>query len=154
RPDQRGWYEPYQRDVNGQAVDEVIDWAALEYKVLRQDKVVATLMVLAAEAVKSGKRAPDYWQAERRWVAGETSEIMREPLRRVPSALPPSCWFGPEGRRPPPPPLGGGGVGLWAFVSGAAREWARPARPPVMPPPRRCLAPRLVLVGVLLGLSW
>jgi len=21
RPDQRGWYEPYERDVNGQAID-------------------------------------------------------------------------------------------------------------------------------------
>jgi hypothetical protein len=90
RPDQRGWYEPYERDVNGKAVDEVIDWAALEYKVLRQDKVVATLMVLAAEAVKSGKRAPDYWQAERRWMAGETSEIMRESLAKVQNALPAS----------------------------------------------------------------
>jgi hypothetical protein len=90
RPDQRGWYEPYERDVSGQAVDEVIDWAALEYKLLRQDKLVATLMVLAAEAVKSGKRAPDYWQAERRWMAGETTEIMRESLAKVKSALPAS----------------------------------------------------------------
>ncbi|HEV8677063.1 MAG TPA: hypothetical protein VGX21_23750 [Methylomirabilota bacterium] len=90
RADQRGWHEPYERDVNGQVIDEVIDWAALEYKVLRQDKVVATLMVLAAEAVKSGKRSPEYWQAERRWMAGETTEIMRESLAKVQSALPTS----------------------------------------------------------------
>jgi hypothetical protein len=88
RPDDRGWHEPHERDVDGQAIDEVIDWAAMEYKLLRQDKVVATLMVLATEAVKSGKRAPDYWQAEERWVAGETAAVMRESAEKVKHALP------------------------------------------------------------------
>ena len=40
-------------------------------------------MVLAAEAVKSGKRSPEYWQVERRWMAGETTEIIRESLAKV-----------------------------------------------------------------------
>ena len=88
RPDQRGWHEPYERDVNGQPIDEVVDWAALDYKLLRQEKIVATLMVLAAESIKSGKRSPDYWQAEGPWMAGETAEIMRQSQSRVQSALP------------------------------------------------------------------
>lgn len=83
RPDQRTWHEPYERDVNGQAIDEVIDWTAMEYKLLRQDKIVAMLMVIGAEAVKSGKRATDYWEAERRWKAGETAQLIRESLGRV-----------------------------------------------------------------------
>ena len=83
RPDQRTWHEPYDRDVNGQAIDEVIDWTAMEYKLLRQDKIVATMMVIAAEAVKSGKRATDYWEAERRWKAGETAQLLQESLGRV-----------------------------------------------------------------------
>ncbi len=83
RADQRAWHEPYERDVNGQAIDEVIDWTAMEYKLLRQDKVVATLMVLAAEAVKSGKRSTDYWDAERRWRTGETTQVMQESMARV-----------------------------------------------------------------------
>lgn len=90
RPDQRAWHEPYERDANGQAIDEVIDWAAMEYKALRHDKVVATLMVLAAEAVKADKRAHDYWQTERRWLAGETTAIMQEAVDRVRRALPSS----------------------------------------------------------------
>jgi len=61
---------------------------AIEYTSLRQDKVVATLMVLAAESVKSGKRSHDYWQVERRWIAGETQAIMREAHDRVRAALP------------------------------------------------------------------
>jgi len=88
RPDQRGWHEPYERDVNGQPIDEVVDWAALDYKLLRQEKIVATLMVLAAESIKSGKRSPDYWQAEGPWMAGDTAEIMRQSQSRVQSALP------------------------------------------------------------------
>ncbi len=83
RPDQRGWYEPYERDTNGQVVDQVIDWAAMDYKPLRQDKLVATLMVLAAEAVKSGKQSPEYWEVERRWMAGETAQVIRESAARV-----------------------------------------------------------------------
>ncbi|MBI1893280.1 MAG: hypothetical protein HYS14_04110 [Candidatus Rokubacteria bacterium] len=83
RPDQRAWHEPYERDVNGQVIDEVIDWAAMEYVLLRQDKIVTTLMVLAAEAVKSGKRSTDYWEAERRWKAGETTQLIRESMGRV-----------------------------------------------------------------------
>jgi len=83
RPDQRTWHEPYERDVNGQAIDEVIDWTAMEYRLLRQDKIVATLMVIAAEAVKSGKRSTDYREAERRWKAGETAQLLRESLGRV-----------------------------------------------------------------------
>lgn len=83
RPDQRGWHEPYERDVNGQPIDEIVDWAALDYKLLRQEKIVATLMVLAAESIKSGKRSPDYWRVEHPWMAGETAEVMRQSQSRV-----------------------------------------------------------------------
>lgn len=83
RPTQRTWHQPYERDASGQAIDEVIDWTALEYRLLRQDKLVATLMILAAEDVKAGKRSPDYWDAERRWKAGETAQLMQESLGRV-----------------------------------------------------------------------
>ena len=71
-------------------IDEVIDWAALEYGLLRQDKIVATLMALAAEDVKSGKRRADFWPAQQRWLAGETTQIMQESLATVKSALPSS----------------------------------------------------------------
>jgi hypothetical protein len=88
RRDQRGWYDPYERDGDGRPIDEVLDWAAMEYALLRQDKVVATLMVLAAEAVKADRRAPDYWSAERRWLAGDTARVMQESVDKVKRALP------------------------------------------------------------------
>lgn len=83
RPDNRGWREPYERDANGQIIDEVIDWTGMDYALLRQDKIVATLMLLAAESVKSGKRSPDYWQAERRWIGGDTARVIQESMGRV-----------------------------------------------------------------------
>ena len=88
RPGQRGWHEPYQSDVDGQPIDEVVDWAAIEYKILRQEKIVATLMVLAVEAIKSGKRSPEYWDAERTWMTGDTAKVMALSQGRV--TLPPS----------------------------------------------------------------
>lgn len=78
-----GWREPYERDVNGQLVDEVIDWAGMEFDLLKQDKINGMLMVLAVEAVKQGKRAPEYWRLEQRWMAGESAEIIRESLGKV-----------------------------------------------------------------------
>ncbi len=88
RPDQRGWFEPYEHDVNGQAIDEVVDWVAMDYKSLRQEKVVATMMVLSAESIKSGKRSPDYWQMEGPWMAGETTQVIRQSQNRAKAALP------------------------------------------------------------------
>jgi len=87
RPDQRGWFEPYERDVNGQAIDEVVDWVAMDYKSLRQEKVVATMMVLSVESIKSGKRSPDYWQAEGPWMAGNTNDVVRQSQGRAKTAL-------------------------------------------------------------------
>lgn len=87
RPEQRAWYEAYARDVDGRPLDEVMDWAAVEYAALRQDKVVATLMAIAAEAVKADKRAPEYWDAERRWLAGDTATVMHESIDKVRRAL-------------------------------------------------------------------
>lgn len=96
RPTDRGWRVPYERDVNGQVVDEVIDWGAVESRLLRQDRVVATLMVLAAESVKADRRSPDYWEVERRWIAGQTDQIVRESMDRVRRALPPEAVAGPR----------------------------------------------------------
>lgn len=87
RPADRGWAAPYERDIDGAAIDEVIDWAAIEYSSLRQDRVVATLMVIAAEAVKAEKRSSDYWQIERRWLAGESTQVMSESADKVKRAL-------------------------------------------------------------------
>ena len=87
RSDQRAWYEAYERDLDGQPIDDVMDWAAMEQDVLGQDKALATLLVLAAEAVKYDRRAPDYWTAERRWQAGDTTTLVQQSTDKVRRAL-------------------------------------------------------------------
>lgn len=87
RPEHQGWRVAYERDVDGRLIDEVIDWTGIDYSALRQDKVVAMLMVIAAESVKSGKRSPDYWRVEQRWNAGETESVIAESSARVDRAL-------------------------------------------------------------------
>jgi hypothetical protein len=37
--------------------------------------------------IKSGKRSPDYWQAEGPWMAGETTEVMRQSQNKTKAAL-------------------------------------------------------------------
>lgn len=90
RSEHAGWRAPYERDVRGRPVDEVVDWAGLEYGLLGRDAVVATLMRLAADAVTSGKRAPGYWEVELRWEAGEIAAVMQESLAKVQGAIPAS----------------------------------------------------------------
>jgi hypothetical protein len=85
--DQRAWYEAYEQDVNGQVIDEVIDWAPLAYGVLHHDKAVAALLVLATEAVKFDKRSPDYWAAERRWLADDTTTVIGQSAARMQQTL-------------------------------------------------------------------
>lgn len=84
----QAWHEAYQKDAEGQVVDEIIDWAAMEYSSLRGDKVVATLLVIAVEAIKAGKKSPDFWDSERRWLRGDSATILRESFDRVKRAFP------------------------------------------------------------------
>ena len=37
----------------------------------------------AAVAVKSDRRADDYWQVERRWLAGDSARVMDDSRARV-----------------------------------------------------------------------
>ena len=82
-PQHPAWREPYEHDAAGQLVDEVVDWVGIESAMFGEDKIVGMLLVLAAESVKAGRRTPDYWRVERRWVAGETGRIIQESRERI-----------------------------------------------------------------------
>jgi len=87
RPENLGWRSAYERDINGQLIDEIINWTAIDYSSLQQDKLVATLMSIGTESVKSGRRAHEYWGAEQRWIAGQTKQGMAESADKVKQAL-------------------------------------------------------------------
>ena len=79
----RLFYEPFQKDINGRALDEIIDWAGLPREDIKTQKAQAILITLAANSVVDGKKSPNYWEAERRWIAGQFREITDERLVAV-----------------------------------------------------------------------
>lgn len=74
----RAFYEPFQVDSYGQALDQVVDWAALPKDSIETQKAQAILLTLAANSVAVGKRSSDYWQYEQRWLAGQEQAIVKE----------------------------------------------------------------------------
>lgn len=87
RPEQSAWREPYEKSVDGETIDEIVDWAGFEYGLLGSHKVVGMLMVTAVESIQAGKRSDDYWGAERRWISGETGQIIEETKKKGMEAI-------------------------------------------------------------------
>lgn len=75
---ERPFYEPFQFDSSGKPLDNIIDWAALPKDQIETQKAQAVLLTLAANSVTSDKRSPEYWQNEKRWLAGQEADIVRE----------------------------------------------------------------------------
>lgn len=79
----RLFYEPFEKDIKGKNLDTIIDWAGLPKKHVQTQKAQALLITLAANSVISGKRSPDYWENERRWIAGDYIEIVNQKMNKV-----------------------------------------------------------------------
>ena len=73
--DDLGFYQPFAVDVDGRALDTVVDWAGMPRTHIRTQKSQAILMNLAANSILNGKRTLDYWDVERRWIAGQYYQI-------------------------------------------------------------------------------
>ncbi len=74
----RLFYEPYRQDAANQPLDVIVDWAAVQRKSISTQKGQAILMTLAANSVLNNKRSPEYWDIERRWIAGEFRQIVAQ----------------------------------------------------------------------------
>jgi hypothetical protein len=72
------FYEPFQQDATGKSLDTIIDWAALPKESFQTQKAQAILLTLAANAVLNEKRTPEYWDIEKRWLAGKAREIVEQ----------------------------------------------------------------------------
>lgn len=77
-PQATSFYVPFQHTAEGSLLDIVIDWAALPQTTVSTQKSQAILLTLAANSILNGKRSPDYWNAERRWLKGEVRSVVRE----------------------------------------------------------------------------
>jgi hypothetical protein len=85
--DDRLYYEPFQFDAKGNPQDVIVDWAGIPTDQSASQKQQAVLLTLAANAVASEKRRADYWVAEKRWIDGQFSEIMKTQNQKVEQAM-------------------------------------------------------------------
>jgi hypothetical protein len=74
----RLFYEPYAKDIQGNQLDIIIDWAALSLDTIQTQKAQAILITLAANSVLNEKRTPEYWDIEKRWLAGQAHQIVEQ----------------------------------------------------------------------------
>jgi len=74
----RLFYEPFATKANGQPLDSIIDWAAFPKQHIQTQKSQAILLTLAANSVLNAKKTPEYWNIEKRWLAGEAHDIVVE----------------------------------------------------------------------------
>ena len=79
----RLFYEPYERDINDQPVDTIVDWAGLPRDFIKTQKAQAILITMAANAVVNEKKSPDYWDIEKQWIAGEYRTIVEQKMNTV-----------------------------------------------------------------------
>lgn len=83
----RLFYEPFAQDTRGQILDKIIDWAGLSRATVETQKAQAILITLAANSVVSGKQSPDYWDIEKRWIAGDFREIVTQRMNEMQGRL-------------------------------------------------------------------
>lgn len=83
----RLFYEPFDKDVNGRPLDVIIDWAGVPIEYYKTQKQQAVLLTLAANAVAEGRKRSDYWAEERRWIDGQFNEILKQQDDKIRKSL-------------------------------------------------------------------
>jgi hypothetical protein len=74
----RMFYEPFAKDIHGNNLDTIIDWAGIPRDYIKTQKAQAILITMAANSVISQRSNPDYWEAEQRWIAGDYKQITEQ----------------------------------------------------------------------------
>jgi hypothetical protein len=74
----RGFYEPFKTDANGNVLDTIVDWAGVPMSIFSQQRYRAVLLTQAANQVFEKASHDDYWEAEQRWLAGQAGAICEE----------------------------------------------------------------------------
>jgi len=85
--DDRLFYEPFQTDAKGNALDVIVDWAGIPGEQSRTQKQQAILLTLAANAVVEGRTRTDYWAQEQSWIEGAYIKIVEEQNQRVEKSM-------------------------------------------------------------------
>jgi hypothetical protein len=86
-PEDRLYYEPFKTTIDGQPLDQVVDWAGVVLEQARSQKQQAVLLTLAANRIVAGQRRNDYWAAEANWLAGQVQTIMQNQEAKARGAI-------------------------------------------------------------------
>jgi hypothetical protein len=52
-------------------------------EIIKTQKAQAVMLTMAANVVVNEKKSPEYWDAEKRWIAGEFEEITEQKMNAV-----------------------------------------------------------------------
>lgn len=74
----RLYFEPFKKDVSGNELDVIIDWAGLPHDLMFTQKGQALMLTMAANSVINKKRSPDYWAIEKSWIEGDFEVIVKQ----------------------------------------------------------------------------
>ncbi len=76
-PENPDFYLPYQNDDKGR-LDTVYEWAALPVQSYHRHSHQAVLFALTANKILEKKQKPEYWNEEKKWLAGDYMSVARE----------------------------------------------------------------------------
>ncbi len=77
-PEDLEFFRPYQTDVKGSGIDKVYEWAALPVDSYSRQSRQAVLLTLTANKVIQKKAKPEYWEKEKKWIAGDYKAVAIE----------------------------------------------------------------------------
>lgn len=70
------FYQPYRFDCEGNPLDTVYEWAAVPNDCFEKQGQQAILLTLTANKILENKPKTDYWEAERKWIAGNFMSVV------------------------------------------------------------------------------
>ncbi len=74
--DDPSFYQPYRFDCEGGPLDTVYAWAAVPNDCFEKQGHQAILLTLTANKLLEKRPKPDYWEAERKWIAGNYKSVV------------------------------------------------------------------------------
>ncbi len=70
------YYRPYRFDCKGNPLDIVYEWAAVPNDCFDKQGHQAILLTLTANKILEKKPKNNYWEAERKWIAGDYKSVV------------------------------------------------------------------------------
>jgi len=70
------FYQPYRFNCEGEPLDTIYEWAAVPNDCFEKQGHQAIMLTLTANKLLEKRPKPDYWEAERKWIAGNYKSVV------------------------------------------------------------------------------